>query len=206
MFVAVLLVLGLRDDHAQLHDHSVPYANAIAAAALSAKGIANDERGYLMTGDRRFVVLLERRIRRARSAFAQAAGAADETAQRTAVVEANTGFEAWVDILRRDLATYRAGNRQRAIESALGPGRALRKRYEDSLARAQTVADTEIRADRDMVASASSRSVTILLACLLVALLMGIGVALWVMRTILRPVHTLLMLFGSAPAPPPVQR
>lgn len=201
VLIAVLLVLGLRGDHAQLNDHSVPYTNAVAAAALNAKGIANDERGYLMSADRRFVVQLEARIPKARAAFAKAAVAADQPGERAAIFDASTGFERWIESLNRELAMFQEGNRRGAIQSALGPGRTLRKSYERSLARAQALGDSAIQSGRDSVDSASSRSVTILLACLLAALVLGIGFALWIMRTILRPVHTLLTLFGDMPRP-----
>ncbi|HEX7255585.1 MAG TPA: CHASE3 domain-containing protein [Gaiellaceae bacterium] len=197
--VAMLLVLGLRSDQAQLQDHSVPYASAVAAAALGAKGIANDERGYLMTSDRQFVVQLESSIPKTRVAFAAAWVAADGHAQRSAIAGARSGFERWIAVVRREIARYAAGDTEDAVAVAMGSGRAMRKSYEDSLARAQALADNALRSDQDSVASASSRSVTILLACLLAALVIGIGVALWVMRTILGPVYALLRLFGDLP-------
>jgi hypothetical protein len=45
MLVAIVLVVGLRADERQFNDLDVPYASAVAAAALNAKGIANDQRG-----------------------------------------------------------------------------------------------------------------------------------------------------------------
>jgi methyl-accepting chemotaxis protein len=206
VLIAVLLVLGLRNDHAQLDEHSVPYANAVAEAALTAKSIANDQRGYLISADRRFVIQLERRIPRARAAFRRAARAAGEGAQREAVLEASAGFERWIAAVRAEIEVFEAGDRRGAIESSLGPHRDLRKRYEKSLAGAQILADSAIRSGRDSVASASSRSVTILLVCLLVALVTGTGFALWVVRTILRPVYTLLTLFGDPARQPPSGR
>jgi methyl-accepting chemotaxis protein len=199
ILIAVLLVVRLGDDNASLNDHSVPYAKAVAAAALDAKGIANDERGYLMTGDSQFLVQLENRLANARAAFAEAASVTENGVERSAVVEASAGFERWITALETQIVMFESGSRMRAAEAALGPSRDLRKRYERSLARAQVLGDDAIRSNLDAVASASSRSVTILLACLLVALLVGTGVALWLMRTILRPIYTLLALFGEAP-------
>jgi hypothetical protein len=47
------------------------------------------------------------------------------------------------------------------------------------------------------VRDAPSRSVPVLLAVALGVSVVGFAVALWVMRTILRPVYTMLTLFGA---------
>jgi hypothetical protein len=45
MLVAIVLVAGLRQGETRLNDRQVPYANAVAEAALNAKGAANDQGG-----------------------------------------------------------------------------------------------------------------------------------------------------------------
>jgi CHASE3 domain sensor protein len=164
--VAVLLVVGLRENQRELHTQSVPYANAVAAAALRAKAIANDERGYLITADPEFVAQIEERIPKAQAAFTQAYGLAEGGAQELAIVEAHAGFERWIASVRSEIALVKAGKQKRAIEVALGSGRAVRKDYELSLGRAEALARTDIAADQDSVTTASSRSVAILIACL----------------------------------------
>lgn len=54
VLVAVLLIVGLRNDATALASRQVAYANAVDTAALNAKGIANDERGFLMSGRAEF--------------------------------------------------------------------------------------------------------------------------------------------------------
>jgi methyl-accepting chemotaxis protein len=203
VLIAVLLVLGLRNDQKQLNDRNIPYANAIAAAALNAKGIANDERGYLLTADPKFTTQMDGRIRRARAAFTTAATTADSPAQYRALVVAQAGFERWIDVLRDQLARFRAGDREGSTAAALGPGRAIRKRYEASLADAQALADHALQSGRTAVSETASRSVTILLASLLVTVAIGLALAVWLTRTILRPVYTLLSLFGETPRTSP---
>lgn len=66
-----------------------------------------------------------------------------------------------------------------------------------SLARAQALGTSSIQSARSSVAAASSRSVTILVACLLAALTIGIGVALWLVRSIARPVARLVAIVGG---------
>jgi hypothetical protein len=182
---AVLLIVDLNDDGNQLTDNEIQYATAINAAALNAKAIANDERGFLLSGNPEFIHEVETRTGRARAAFAVAASEADSDAQRQAVFEANAGFERWLRALRGELATFRAGDRERAVATSLGPTRTLRKRYERLLAHAQELGADAVLAGSS-VSSVSTRSVAILLGYLVVALAIGIVVTGWVVRKVLR--------------------
>jgi methyl-accepting chemotaxis protein len=197
VLVAVLLVEGIKHDQARLNQRDVPYATGVAAAALSAKAIANDERGFFISSDARFIDEFNRRVEAARAGFSTSANAVVGTAQRQAVQEARTGFERWVATVRGEFAMFRAGDRRGAIAASLGPDRALRKRYEASLARAQALGASAIHSGESSVAAASSRSVVILLACLLIGLAVGCAVAFWVVRTILRPVYAVLKLVSE---------
>jgi methyl-accepting chemotaxis protein len=201
VLIAVVLVLGLRNDQMTLNDRSVPYANAIAVAALNAKGIANDERGYLITGDSRFTAQIPGRVRTARAAFATAANAAHSPAQYRAAVQAQAGFERWLDSVRAHVAGFRAGDRRRSTQLALGPGRALRKRYETSLAEAQTHAAEAIEAGRASVEQEASRSLRILIASLLVATAFGLVITWWLIRLILHPIYAMLTVAGETRPP-----
>jgi pyridoxine 5'-phosphate synthase PdxJ len=51
MLIAIVVVVSLKADERHLNDRDVHYASAVAVAALNAKGIANDQRGYLLTDD-----------------------------------------------------------------------------------------------------------------------------------------------------------
>lgn len=197
VLLAVFLVLDLRDDQRRLHDRGIPYANAIADAALNAKGIANDERGYLMTGDQKFTLQIDRRIRAARAAFGAAEKTADGAAQYRAALSARAGFERWIDAIRVQFARFQAGDREGARAAALGPGRAMRKRYEASLADAQALADQALASGRAAAAEAASRSITILVASLIVAVGIGLLVSVWVVRLILHPIYAMLTSAGN---------
>jgi methyl-accepting chemotaxis protein len=185
--LAVFLIVALEDDSAYVSDRPFRYATAIHEAALEAKGIANNERGFLISGDRVFVAELEERTALARAAFATAVADAPGSAERRAATEAQAGFERWQRALRRDIAAYRAGDHDRAIASSLGPTRALRKAYEESLERGHTLGLRSIDAAKSSLSDSASRSVTILLAYLGLALLAGVAVAIWVVRAILTP-------------------
>jgi methyl-accepting chemotaxis protein len=198
ILVAVLLIVGLGGHEKRLNERVVPYSSALAAAALEAKGAANDERGFLLTGNSRFIGEADRRIESARVWFAASAAAAAGGAQRRAVAEARYGFERWVSGVRQEFATFQSGDRRGPITASLGPDRALRKRYEASLARAQLLATRAIRSMEASVAAASSRSIAILLIYLLAALVIGAGVAYWLVRSIANPVARLVAILGPS--------
>ena len=197
MAVAMFLVVGLNHDEENLNDRDVPYGSSVAAAALDAKAIANDQRGFLLSGDPKFIEEADQRTGAARLAFAAAARTAANAAQRRAVSQASSGFERWTQAVRAEFAAFRAGDRHGAITASLGPDRALRKTYEQSLASAQALAANSIQSTRTSLDAASSRSVRILLACFLIALAIGFGVAFWLVRSIAIPVSRLVALLGA---------
>jgi len=196
--LAIFLVNGLKDDQTRLNDQDVPYASAVAAAALNAKGAANDQRGFLMTGDRGFATEADRRIGEARSAFAEAATAAVSADQRRAVDQARAGFERWVQVIQREIATFQTGDHTGPIRASLGPDRQLRKAYEHSLANAQALGTRSIQSTDSSVSAALSRSVRILLGGLIIALAVGLGVAFWLVHSIAMPVYRLVALLTPA--------
>jgi CHASE3 domain sensor protein len=182
ILVAVFSILSLSEDQVQLQDRNVPYAVALATAALNAKGMANDERGFLINGKREFLKEFDQRLINVRTAFAEASIAADDDAQHRAVSEAHAGFERWVWAVHKEFKTFQSGDRRQATRAALGPGRELRKEYEASLTEAQAVATIAIQLRRNSFAS--SGWVVILLATLLAVLVIGFVVTIWLARTL----------------------
>lgn len=87
----------------------MPYGNAVDAAALAAKGIANDERGFLLSGDATFVTEASARTASARTAFGQAAAAGHTDAERAVIRVAQAQFESWVATVQHEFSQYRAG-------------------------------------------------------------------------------------------------
>lgn len=180
--IAGMSILSLSHDQAELQDKNVPYAVAIATAALNAKGMANDERGYLISGNREFLEEFDQRLLNVRTAFAAALIAADGEPQEDAVARAQGGFEDWVWAVRGEFRTFQSGKREAATQAALGPGRTLRKSYERSLVDAEAVASTALQLRHNPLASTGWAS--ILLISLLVVLAICAGMALWLMRTL----------------------
>lgn len=189
--LAVILIVSFEDDATGDARRNVLYATAINEAALSAKGIANDQRGFLLSGNPEYLGEIRARTAEARSSFALAATYAVGAPQREAVRESRAGFERWLRVLNGDIAVYRRGSREQATQATLGSTRQLRKKYEQSLALAYALGVRSIESATTSLSSSASRSVTILLTYLAVALVLGVAVALWVIRAILRPAFTL---------------
>jgi methyl-accepting chemotaxis protein len=192
--VAFILVLGTG---ANVAERQARYSAAIDAAALHAKGLANDERGYLISGSPEFLAQIEVRTELARTEFASAAEAAD-SGQRSTIAEAREGFERWLDTLETELAAYQAGDEEAAVEMSLGLSRTQRKAYEGWLADAKSLGVAAFQDATASVSDASSRSVMILLAYLVAAVAVAVAIALWVVRTVLRPAYTLVRLLADA--------
>jgi methyl-accepting chemotaxis protein len=179
---AVFSIFSLTRDQSQLQERNVPYAVAISTAELNAKGMANDERGFLISGDREFLEEIDQRLLDARTAFSVATITADGEDELRTAHKAQAGFERWVRALEKEIATFKAGDRAAARRSALGPGRALRKQYEASFAEAQSVAKLAIQQRRNSLAS--SGWAIILLASLLIAAALGAAVTFWLFRAL----------------------
>ena len=180
VLVALVLILGVSDHSTRLVDQKVRYATAIADVTLHAKTIANDERGYLISGRKEFLDQRVRRTAEARTAFAVALNQATSDAERTAVERARGGFEAWIAVLEVELARFQAGDREGAVAMSLSRTRPLRKTYEASLTAADELAAAGIQTARSSVTETTSRSLTILLVYLVVALVIGFGIAFWI--------------------------
>jgi methyl-accepting chemotaxis protein len=186
ILVGAVLMFGLRQDATHLTDSQIQYATAINAAAVNAKAIANDERGFLLSGSREFIRQLDNRTIRAREAFAVAMSEADSRDQRRAVRAANEGFEAWIHALHEETAIFDAGDRERAIEISLTSTRTMRKEYETSLAHAQDLGVDAIQSGRSEVSESATRSLEIVLGYLVVALVLGAAVAAWIVLRLRR--------------------
>jgi methyl-accepting chemotaxis protein len=201
ILVAVLLIVRLADDATAVTDRQGRYVRAVHEVAIFAKGVANDQRGFLLTGKSVFLDELNERHLKAQAAFAVAARSAADEGQILAVEEARIGYARWWKELNADIATFQAGDQRGSIARSLGATRELRKDYERALDLAYVLGVGSLEAEKTSVAKSSSRSVMFLLAYLVFALVVGGAIALWVVRTVLRPAYTLLRSVDDARSP-----
>ena len=185
VLIAVVLIADVSADASATTDRHVRYAVAIDAASLHAKAIANDERGFLLSGDEEFVLQAEIREGLALARFADAVDASTEE-DRDAVLEAQAGFERWLSAVWAEFDLYRAGETEAAVASSLGESRELRKEYEASLALAREFAQEGIRSASDSVSSSTLLAIFILIDYLVLAVAIGIALTGIVLRTVKR--------------------
>jgi|GEM_PF-6283736 methyl-accepting chemotaxis protein len=194
--LSAAFVFHQHEAQGQLDDHAVPLSSAVSAASLNAKGAANDERGFLLTGDQVYLSELDKRVGAARDSFDRASTSAigDEVGY---VEHARAGFERWVTALDAEFALFRNGERSAAVQAAVGANRDLRKSYEAALADAQRSADQAVDQDEGAVNDASSWG-WVVLAFLVMALIGGCFIATWLVRSVIIPLNTLANLLGRA--------
>jgi methyl-accepting chemotaxis protein len=185
MLIATLLLLRLSDQALDATSSEIQYATAMSAAALNAKAIANDERGYLLSGDDEFLVQIDSRVPLAREAFAQAMEVADD-AQRQRLTEILQLFEHWLVLVEDEIATFRAGNEEAAWEASVGQTREVRHEYERILTEASLIQSGVPRAQAT-ISSSSGWSLAILLGYLVVAILVGLVVGAWAVAGLRSP-------------------
>jgi methyl-accepting chemotaxis protein len=195
--LAIVLIVALTHKDRQVSTHQVPYATALDEAALAAKGAANDARGFLISGNTLYVEEFGQRVGEAQAALAIAERHARTEPDLLRTSQARSRFQHWVSATRREFGLFVSGRRQPAVAASLGPHREIRKQYEASLAQASELARKEIRVAEVSYAGASRRAITILLACLLASLGIGVAVTIWVVRKILSPVYEVLSVFAE---------
>jgi methyl-accepting chemotaxis protein len=195
---AAVVVVGV--GHAARNDErGVPYRYAVDVAALNAKGIANDERGYLLSGDPTFIAEARERTGLARAALDNAVRSATTAEEATAARTVSQGFEAWVSAVQRGFADYSAGRQSQAVAASIGPSRELRKTYEDRLARAQSLADSSEHAATTSLTRLIHDSLAILVISLAIVLAIGLCLSFWLVRSVALPVYRIAEILGPGP-------
>jgi methyl-accepting chemotaxis protein len=194
--IAIALVVAV-GNNAHLAERQGRFVAAVNAAALWAKTLANDERGYFISGDVEFVNQMDGEIELARAAFAAAAEAASPE-QRATLAEAREGFERWLEAVQAEIAVYQSGDEDAAIESSLGPTRAMRHQYEGWLSDAASLGVDSFQDATSSVGGTASTSILILMGYLLVAVITGTIIALWIVRSVLRPSYALVRLLAES--------
>jgi methyl-accepting chemotaxis protein len=193
--VAVNRLQSLRATQAAATASSALVENLLQAQ-LVARAAANDERGYLLTGDRKFADEQRGRVSAVMSALAAARTVAPAmSAEVESLGQRYTAWQTAVDaefaLLRTDPAAARA--------AALGPNRDLRKAFESRIVELQKAEDAAgaarlAQADRD-----AASTVTLVLALLGVSLVLAAAVGVALLRSVRRPLgHAVAVLARAA--------
>src|SRR5262249_22016978 len=151
----------------QTTDLHVPYLTGLSDAAMAATAAANDERGYLISGDSKFTAeAVERRaLEKAGLDAAMTYAATDK--QRAGVDKVRTLLDKFNTSLDAEFVLYRT-DRAAATTLAMGGNRDMRKTYEAAFADAMALAKMEVAA-AEVASSARAGGTQRLLAGLLAA-------------------------------------
>ncbi|KQX61842.1 methyl-accepting chemotaxis protein [Angustibacter sp. Root456] len=125
---AVRGLRGVRDGEV---GRAVPYVQALYTIRLTAKSMANDERGALLTGDASYGAEIAKREIKLQDAIATARRLAPAGKDRQQLDQGVGQLAAWTDVVDQVLK-LRATDAAGARELSFTKGRDLRKTYEDT--------------------------------------------------------------------------
>lgn len=176
-FAISLLTHVQRANEAQTS--SMEFLQQLNSASVAAKAVANDERGFLLTGNNEFLdEIYERRDKIEASLNAAATYAAND-AERASLEQIGQEMALWHDALDAEFETYKT-DRDAAIEAALNTNRGLRKTYESSisdLAEQKTAAAAELADVSGIVSKSRIMIAGFSLAITVFALALGLQAA-----------------------------
>jgi methyl-accepting chemotaxis protein len=184
----VLSVAGINDMASTRNAEAgqmMPYITNLNDAALSLKAAANDERGYLLEGDEKFAT---EALGRQEKVDASLAAAREVAAGQGAKVDAiEAASDTWFEAVKSEFDLYQS-TPAAAIDLALGTNRDLRKVYEGLLTEEISSANQAMLAGKGFD-QAVTRTRTLVIVALAVALLLGVASALYVARLIIVPLR-----------------
>ncbi|MBG0826116.1 methyl-accepting chemotaxis protein [Planomonospora sp. ID91781] len=178
----------LSDEHDRQLERAVPFITGLQRAAIDAKAAANDERGFLLTGDTKYSAEAMERFETVDAGLEQAAAAADSPEQAARVEEITASVHAWRDALSAEF-TLHATDEAKAAELALGANRELRKTYEEQIDAAMEEATEALAASAKFGETVDSARFLVILV-LVVGLVWGAASGLLIIRAITGPVRT----------------
>jgi len=131
---AVLAVDHVRSAQERTSVRAVPYLTGLSDAALAAKSAANDERGFLLSGAKKYADEAQGRRAAELAGLNAGRGHASSTAERAAVDEISAGLDRFNQAQDAEFQLYLT-DRQAAIALSNGANRDLRKTYEAAFAK-----------------------------------------------------------------------
>jgi methyl-accepting chemotaxis protein len=182
----------IRADYTSAAGRAVPYTNDLSTFAVSAKAMAADERGFLLSNDPSFSDEFDTKHgQAAQDALAAAAKvypAGSPEAKTVAKIEA--GFTAWIAAVHTEFTQYKT-DKAGAVTIALGANRDLRKAYEANVDAGDALAATDLAATSHGLSSSISHTTTIVIAMLGLVIVLGAALLILFARSLRRRLATL---------------
>ena len=180
-----LVLLGSIKATGTAQQEAMSFVVELENASVNAKAIANDERGFLLSGEQTYLNEVKARRTKVYAALDQAAKLANDDGERSALTQTRTALQAWDAALDAEFAQY-GTDRLGAIKVSVTTNRDLRKAYEASLAKLIGDKVAENSTDNDLGGLADRSRVLIAafaLTAAALALLLTILVARYIKRT-----------------------
>ena len=199
-FAAVVLVLAASalsgwwmllkvDALAEDAERTTEISAEVGKVAVTAKAIANDERGFLLSGDDEFLTEISERTEKVRASF-DAAAAMAEGVVATKLAAARTSFDSWIALVEKEPAMY-AANPATATAFALEQSRSARKASEGLLAEISEISSAETTTASAGVDERVDLAMLLLGAVLALVIALAVAGGVWVARSVDRPLRAL---------------
>jgi methyl-accepting chemotaxis protein len=196
---AISTEAGLHEAQHHVSSLTVPYLQSLSDAALAAKAAANDERGFLLTGDKKFQTEAVQRRDVEAAALTEARKVAGHAPEVAAVDKIRSGLAAFNTAQDQVFATYDK-DRSAAVALSNGPNRDLRKTYEASFTEAMTLARTELAEHTKESDDSAARGRALLLGALGFAVALAAAAGWLLVRAVNRPLAAAVGVLESAAA------
>ncbi|MFI5908242.1 methyl-accepting chemotaxis protein [Dactylosporangium sp. NPDC051541] len=194
---AELSVRSLHETQQRTSDRAVPYLTRLSDAALAAKSAANDERGFLLSGDPKFSTEAKGRRTAEQAGLDTARRNASTAAEHTAIDAIAGGLDRFNTALDQEFVLF-GSDRAAAVAASNGANRDLRKVYEQSFADAVALAKADVAGAAAASDRAASRAQTTFLLLIAGVLVCGIAIAAGLSRLITQPLNRTVEVIESA--------
>ena len=172
-----------------------PYLGKLQAAQLSVRAATYEGHRYMLTGDGKFRVRLTGELDAARSSL-MAAAEVGGGSRKAAVKEIQDALETYGGWAQRKVA-FSADGMQNMTEDDVKRD-ALLKALNDPLSAEIAAANARFVADADGAYDSAANGRRVLLVLTVVGLVLGVGVGLWLVMTVRRPVLAALQALTNA--------
>ncbi|WP_141397241.1 methyl-accepting chemotaxis protein [Mobilicoccus massiliensis] len=183
--VAFVQIGSLSTTRSEEMGRTVPYTIGLEKVAIAAKAAANDERGYLLTGDKKFRDSVDKQLAEIDTDLSAAEQLAPDQEQESAR-KVHESINAWATAVRAEFVQYDT-DKDAAVKAALGPNRDLRKAYEKELTATIDKAASEMTRGGEF-ASAVQTGRILVLALAAVSLVVAVLLALRLTRRFTRAI------------------
>ena len=179
---AVVQVRALQGSHRHVTEVSVPEMRHLLETRVAAEAASNEERGFLLSGDRKYIREFEESMSRADASLDKVKEISSPES-RSAIEATELRMNQWSGAVRKEFILW-DNDPAAARNMALGVNRDLRTQYEEELQQLVDSAVAETRASEQRFRSQAARSITTLVLGVLLGAALAVLVTVRVSRSL----------------------